>query len=263
MTQDLENMVLVITGAASGIGRAVAIEAAAQGVRQILATDLNPEGMASLAAELSGHAKVACVVANLSETTAAQKIADGARAAFGRIDGLVNAAGVTTRASVASGTATDFDMIFAINTRAPFLLMQEAVKDMQNRNAGGVIVNIQSMNAHCGPPELALYSASKGALQTLTKNAANAHLHDGIRVNGINLGWVLTEAEHNMQANVLGHGEDWMKKAGANLPLGRLVSPEETARTTMFLLSPASAPMTGVNLDFEQSVTGAPNAGIG
>ncbi|UWR10665.1 oxidoreductase [Sulfitobacter mediterraneus] len=263
MTQNLENMALVITGAASGIGRAVAIEAAEQGVRQILATDLNAEGLASLSDTLKGRAEVSCVVTNLAEPEAAQQIAESARAAFGRIDGLVNAAGITTRASVVDGTAADFDTIFAVNTRAPFLLMQEAIKDMQNREASGVIVNIQSMNAHCGPPELALYAASKGALQTLTKNAANAHLRDGIRVNGINLGWVRTEAEHNMQANILGHGEDWEKKAGRKLPLGRLVSSEETARSTLFLLSPASAPMTGVNLDFEQSVTGAPNAGIG
>ena len=258
MTKTLEDMTLVVTGAASGIGRAIALEAANRGAQRLVATDIDADGLASLSATLPKQTEVICVQANLSDPKSAAVISERARAAFGGIDGLVNAAGITTRASFLDGTSKIFDTVFAINTRAPFLLMQQAIRDMQSRAQGGAIVNIQSMNAHCGTPDLAIYSASKGALQTLTKNAANAHIADGIRVNGINLGWVLTEAEHNMQANILSGGEDWAERAASTRPLGRLLNAEETANLALYLLSPASAPMTGVNLDFEQTVVGAP-----
>ena len=258
MTETMKDMVLLVTGAASGIGRAVAREAVAQGVRRLFVTDRNQAGLAALARDLDAGVQVEQGVADLANPAAPSRVVAAARAAFGRVDSLVNAAGVTTRASFADGTSEVFDSVFAVNARAPFLLMQEVIADMKARGAGGTIVNIQSINAHCGAPDLAIYSASKGALQTLTKNAAHAHLRDGIRVNGVNLGWVLTEVEHDMQANILGGGEDWAARAGARLPLGRLVSAQEAARGTVHLLSPASFPMTGVNVDLEQSVTGAP-----
>ena len=136
--------------------------------------------------------------------------------------------------------------------------MQAAIADMLGRGAPGTIVNIQSMNAHCGAPDLAIYAATKGALQTLTKNAANAHLADRIRVNGINLGWTVTPAEDRLQAVTLGAGEDWSERAGENLPLGRLLVPEDAARLAIFLLAPESAPLTGVSIDLDQTVLGAP-----
>jgi NAD(P)-dependent dehydrogenase (short-subunit alcohol dehydrogenase family) len=92
----------------------------------------------------------------------------------------------------------------------------------------------------------------------LTRNAAHAHMADRIRVNGINLGWVATESEDHMQAQVLGHGPDWQAKAAAGLPLGRLVSEDDAARLAVYLLGDASAPMTGVSVDLEQQVVGAP-----
>jgi NAD(P)-dependent dehydrogenase (short-subunit alcohol dehydrogenase family) len=134
--------------------------------------------------------------------------------------------------------------------------MQGALADMLPRRAGA-IVNILSMNAHCGTPELGIYAATKGALATLTKNAANAHLRDGVRVNGINLGWVDTPAERQQQAVTLGRGAGWLAEEAARMPLGRLLVPEEAARLAVFLLSPASAPMTGAVIDLEQKVTGA------
>jgi NAD(P)-dependent dehydrogenase (short-subunit alcohol dehydrogenase family) len=136
--------------------------------------------------------------------------------------------------------------------------MQEALRDMLGRKAGGSVVNILSMNAHCGGPDLAIYAATKGALATLTRNAAHAHLADRIRVNGINLGWVDTPAERRMQAETLGRGEGWLAEAAAGMPLGRLLVPEEAARLAVYLLSGASAPQTGTLIDLEQRVLGAP-----
>jgi NAD(P)-dependent dehydrogenase (short-subunit alcohol dehydrogenase family) len=184
-------------------------------------------------------------------------VAAAARERFGRIDGLVNAAGLTTRGSFETGTAAVWDQLFAVNARAGFLLMQAAIADMRARGAGGTIVNILSMNAHCGIPELAIYAATKGAMVTLTKNAAHAHMADRIRVNGINLGWVATAAERRMQAEVMGRGPGWEAEAAEGLPLGRLVTAEECARLAVFLLSDASVPMSGAVIDLEQKVAGA------
>ncbi len=258
MTNSLKDMVPVITGAANGIGRAIAEHAVARGVGGLVLTDMKGNDLGKVAQGLQKNARVETLAVDLTLANAVAEVGDYALSQFGRIDGLVNAAGITTRASFLDGTADDWNAVFAVNARAPYLLMQQAILDMLRRNSPGAIVNIQSMNAHCGHPDLAIYAASKGALQTLTKNAANAHLADGIRVNGINLGWTLTESEHHMQANVLGAGEHWFEKAGSGLPLGRLLSPNEAARLAVHLLDPASAPLTGTCIDLEQWIAGAP-----
>jgi NAD(P)-dependent dehydrogenase (short-subunit alcohol dehydrogenase family) len=244
---------IVVTGAASGIGAAVARLAAASGARLLL-TDRAAEGLDEVASEVGADSHLA----DLLDPAAPGAIAAAAKVRLGCIDGLVNAAGLTTRGDFRSATPELWNRLFAVNARAPFFLMGEALTDMTARGAPGAIVNILSMNAHCGTPELAVYAATKGALQTLTRNAAHAHLRDRIRVNGINLGWADTPAERVMQAETLGKGEGWLEAAAAGMPLGRLLQPEEAARLTVFLLSDASAPMTGVVIDLEQRVTGAP-----
>ena len=254
MELGLGRQVVVVTGAASGIGAAIARMLAAEEVGGLVLTDLNADGLDRMAAEL-GSIPQATVVADLADPAAVATIAAAACDRFGRIDGLVNAAGLTTRGSFETGTPELWDTLFAVNARAGFLLMQAAIAKMRQRGAGGAIVNILSMNAHCGIPELAIYSASKGAMQTLTRNAAHAYMADRIRVNGINLGWVATETEHRIQTALL--GEDWEAKVAANQPLGRLVTPEECARLACFLLSDASIPMSGAVIDFEQKVAGA------
>ncbi|MCF1710972.1 SDR family oxidoreductase [Tabrizicola sp. J26] len=252
----LAGKVVVITGAAAGIGRAVALEAVREGVGALVLTDRDPD-LARKTGELPGGVDVAFVQADLEDPAAAGRVAGAALDRFGRIDGLVNAAGLTTRGSFVDGTVETWDLLFDVNARAAFLLMQATIADMRRRRAGGSIVNILSMNAYCGIPELAIYAATKGALMTLTRNAANAHMADRIRVNGINLGWVATESERKMQAEVLGRGPDWETAEAARLPLGRLVTEEETARLAVFLLGAASVPMTGAIVDFEQKVAGA------
>jgi NAD(P)-dependent dehydrogenase (short-subunit alcohol dehydrogenase family) len=178
-------------------------------------------------------------------------------ARFGRIDALVNAAGLTDRASLIDATLSDWTSLFDVNARAPFFLMQHAIKAMRERGQGGAIVNILSMNAHGGTPELTVYSATKAALALLTRNIAHAHRWDRIRVNGINMGWAATPGEKVMQAETLGHGEGWIDKAETSLPFGRLLAAEEVANLAVFLLSDASGPMTGALVDQEQWVVGA------
>jgi len=258
MQVGLDGRVIIVTGAASGIGAAIAAQAAASGAALLL-TDRDGPGCRARAAELAAlGAEVETVAADLLDADAPDVIAGQALTAFGRIDGLVNAAGITDRAYLVDATPEVWEALFAVNARAPFFLMQRAVADMLGRGAPGAIVNILSINAHCGTPELAVYSGTKGALLTLTKNAANAHLADRIRVNGINLGWVATEAEHRMQSETLGRGPGWLEEVAATRPLKRLLEAEEAARLAVFLLSDASAPMTGLAIDLEQSVIGAP-----
>lgn len=251
MKLGLEGKALIVTGAASGIGAAIARMLVAEGAECLLLTDRDGPGLQRIAAELSA----AAVEADLTDPGAPTAIATAAKTRFGRIDGLVNAAGLTTRGSFETGTPEIWEALFTVNTRAGFFLMQEAIADLRGREAGGAIVNILSMNAHCGSPELAIYSATKGAMATLTKNAAHAHMADRIRVNGINLGWVATEAEVALQTARNGPG--WLEAQAAAMPLGRLVTVEECARLAVFLLSDASVPMSGALIDFEQKVAGA------
>lgn len=257
MDLQLGRQVVVVTGAASGIGAAVARLLAAEGAGGLVLTDRDATGLARLATDLMPATPVETVAADLTDPAAAAAIASAAITRFGRIDGLVNAAGLTTRGSFGTGTVAIWDQLFAVNARAGFLLMQAAIADMKRRGAGGAIVNILSMNAHCGTPELAIYAGTKGAMQTLTKNAAHAHMADRIRVNGINLGWVATEGEQRMQAETLGKGEGWLEAVTAAQPLGRLVTAGECAQLVAFLISDASAPMSGAVIDFEQKVAGA------
>ncbi|MCU0856660.1 MAG: SDR family oxidoreductase [Rhodobacteraceae bacterium] len=259
MNIDLGGSVIVVTGAAQGIGAEIAAKAAGAGAGGLLLTDRNGELGRRTASRLAAPScRVEFVEADLEDVAGARLVIAEALSRFGRIDGLVNAAGITDRASVLDGTPELWDRLFAVNARAPYFLMQGAIADMARRKAPGAIVNIASMNAHCGAPDLAIYSATKAALVTLTRNAANAHLADRIRVNAINVGWTLTPTEIVMQTDILGHSREWLEDVVRRQPLGRMLEPEEVARLALYLLSGASGLMTGVVLDLEQKVLGAP-----
>ncbi|MBZ9681753.1 SDR family oxidoreductase [Mesorhizobium sp. B2-7-3] len=254
----LEGKVALVTGSTQGIGRAIAETLARSGAAGLLITGRDSKRGEAVAAELSAlGTPTLFVAADLGDTETPALLAQACIERFGRIDGLVNAAGLTDRASFLDATPDDWSALFAVNARAPFFLMQAAIADMKKRGHGGAIVNILSINAHCGSPELAVYSATKGALATLTKNAANAHRFDRIRVNGINVGWTDTPAERIMQAQTLGNGPGWLDAANAAQPFGRLLKPDDIANLAVFLLSDAAGPMTGAVIDQEQAVIGA------
>jgi NAD(P)-dependent dehydrogenase (short-subunit alcohol dehydrogenase family) len=254
----LEGKVVLVTGATQGIGRAIAEALARSGAGGLLVTGREPARGNEVATSLSqAGTPTVFIPADLADTTAPARLVDECIGRFGRIDALVNAAGLTNRASFLDADLDDWAALFAVNARAPFFLMQAAITQMRKQGQGGAIVNILSINAHCGSPELAVYSATKGALATLTRNAANAHRFDRIRVNGINVGWTDTPAERIMQAETLGHGPGWIDAANASQPFGRLLAADEVANLAVFLLSDASGPMTGALIDQEQWVVGA------
>jgi NAD(P)-dependent dehydrogenase (short-subunit alcohol dehydrogenase family) len=253
----MDGRILLATGAAQGIGLATALEAARNGAEAILLTDRSAERGQDAAAQVrAAGGRAEFFAADLNAEAAPAAIMGACVQHFGRVDALINAAGLTDRGSVANATTDLWDKLFAVNARAPFFLMQGVINHLRERKAPGAIVNILSMNAHGGSPELAVYSATKGALSTATRNAAQAHRFDRIRINGINVGWADTPAERHMQAEILGGGEHWLERAAAAQPFGRLLSPEDVARLAIFLLSDASIPMTGALIDQEQSVLG-------
>jgi NAD(P)-dependent dehydrogenase (short-subunit alcohol dehydrogenase family) len=249
----VDDKILLVTGGAQGLGRAVAVEAVRSGAAAIILTDRNVERGAEAVSELLKlGAKAAFVAADLEEQEAPARIISAAIDKFGRVDGLVNAAGLSDRGSVAGADIALFDQLFAVNTRAPMFLMQGMIRHLKERNTHGGIVNILSFQAHGASINLAIYGATKAAMSLLTKNAAYAHREDRIRINGINLGWADTPGEREMQAVKLGKGESWLEEAGAMMPWGRLIQPEDVARLALFLLSDVSIPMTGALIDQEQ-----------
>jgi NAD(P)-dependent dehydrogenase (short-subunit alcohol dehydrogenase family) len=253
-----DGKIALVTGATQGIGEAIARGLAAAGCAGLLLTGRDEGRGAAVARALSADGTPAIfVAAELADPAAPERLTGECLARFGRIDLLANAAGLTTRASLLDGTVEDWESLFAVNARAPFFLMQGAARAMRERGQGGAIVNILSINSHCGLPALAVYAATKGAMATLTRNAANAHRFDRIRVNGINVGWTDTPAERTMQAETLGRGPEWLDAANAEQPFGRLFSADEIASLAVFLLSDAAGPMTGALIDQEQWVVGA------
>lgn len=249
MTVNLQDKAIIVTGSTSGIGAAIADAIIAAGGKVLLhgtREDLLKERAAKLG-------KNACwVVGDLARTESPALIASAAVKAFGRIDGLVNNAGIFPRSTIATANDADFDRIFHINARAPLMLIQEMVADCRQRKAPGVIVNIGSINAWCGGNDLLVYSMSKGALMTMTRNLGDALTEEGIRVNQLNVGWTLTDGEKIMQKQ-LGAPDDWhdhIPRGAA--PRGSLLKPEEIARHAVFWLSEASAPVTGSVYEIEQ-----------
>ncbi len=203
----------------------------------------------------SGQCRAVFIQGELEDPETCRRIVERADAEFGQLDGLVNAAACTDRGTLEETSAEHWDKFMAVNLRAPFLLMQGMVRIMQREGRGGSIVNILSMSAHGGTPNLTPYSVSKGALAALTKNAANSQRRHRIRVNALNIGWMATPAEHAVQ-RLEGQPEDWLAAADRGAPFGRILRPRDVAGAVAYLLSDESRMMTGALIDFDQHVLG-------
>src|ERR671933_1854512 len=180
----LADKVVLVSGGTQGVGAGVARAAAREGAT-VAVTGRRREPGEALAAELqAAGAKALFVQADVADVAQAQGSVAAVVAELGRVDCLVNAAGLTARGTLLDTTPELFDAHIAVNLRAPFFLMQAAAADMRRRNASGSIVNIITMSAHGGQPYLAPYVAAKSGLVGLTRNAAHALRWDRIRVNG-------------------------------------------------------------------------------
>jgi NAD(P)-dependent dehydrogenase (short-subunit alcohol dehydrogenase family) len=166
------------------------------------------------------------------------------------LTGLVNAAATTTRGNLHTETIEGFDRHFAVNTRAPFVLTQAFANALESHNNNqnsslpplrGSVVNIASCASYGGAPFVMAYSASKAALVCLTKNNAHELVQSGIRVNAVNMGWCYTDNEDTLQTAQT--DSQWIERADASVPLGRILRPRDVAVTVAFLLSENSSPM--------------------
>jgi NAD(P)-dependent dehydrogenase (short-subunit alcohol dehydrogenase family) len=253
----LAGRIAVVTGATQGLGEAAARLFARRGAAGLVICGRSFEAGERVAREISGAGcPTVYVKADLARVEDCRRVMAGADGEFGRVDVLVNCAGVTDRGTILDTTPELYDRIFAVNVRAPFFLMQEAARLMVREGTAGTMVNIISMSGHGGQPFICPYSASKGALLTLTKNVAYSLLRQRIRVNGLTIGWTDTPGEDAIQKHYHGAPEGWLGAAEARLPFGRLIKPEEVARAIAFLASDESGLMTGSIVDFDQSVLG-------
>lgn len=253
----IDRKIAVVTGGTQGLGAAIALCFAEQGAAGIVTCGRNAEKGNAVARDITNATNVPVhfVPADLSSVLDCRAIIREADRLFGRIDILVNAAGVTDRGTILNTDEALFDRIFAVNTRAPFFLTQDAAKVMIREATPGSIINIGSTSGLAGQPFISPYCASKGALATLTRNTGFSLLRNRIRVNQLNIGWMASDGEDAVQ-KLGGAGDDWQERANAELPFGRLLDPAEVAKAVTFLASDDSGMMTGSVINFDQSVWG-------
>jgi NAD(P)-dependent dehydrogenase (short-subunit alcohol dehydrogenase family) len=253
----LEGKVAIVTGSTQGLGVAIAHMFADRGIAGLMITGRNAERGEKVRKALEAKGvKTAFVAAALDEVASAETIVSAADKAFGRVDILVNAAAITDRGSIWDTSPELFDTMFAVNVRAPFFMMQHALKIMKRERIEGSIINIISMSGHGGQSFITAYCASKGALITLTKNVAYSVMNHRIRVNGLTIGWMDTPGEDRIMKTYHDAKTGWLEEAEKGRPFGRLLKPQEVARAVAFLASAESGLMTGSIIDFDQQVLG-------
>lgn len=247
----LESKTIIVTGSTTGIGKAIAKKCLEEGAEVLihgLEADLAEQTQAELDPEKS---RTAVLVQDLCESGAAGKVIEVAIGQFGKLDALVNNAAAVGTGRIEDTDEAKFDHFIATNIRAPFFLIQAALPELAKTH--GNVVNIGSVNAPCGEPNLLPYSISKGALMTLTRNLGDTlHREQGVRINQINPGWILTENERERKQEQ-GLPEDWPKLLGDMFaPSGRIFDPSEIAAAAVYFLGDECGPVSGSVLDVEQ-----------
>jgi NAD(P)-dependent dehydrogenase (short-subunit alcohol dehydrogenase family) len=256
----LANKIAIVTGSTSGIGRGIAEHFAALGSRLIVHGRDRDDGLETVRRVKAAGRDADYFDGDLTSETVCRDLIRFCVDRFGGLDILVNNAADTGRGDLEHIAVSRWDLIMAVNLRAPFILLQESIGHMRARG-GGSIINIGSVLAYVGEPKLGAYSVSKGGLMTLTRNAASLLNRDRIRVNQINVGWTLTEGERRVKREQEGKGEEWLEQAIATRPFGRLLAPGDIAYAAAYFASSESECVTGSVLDLEQYPAGVlPNS---
>ncbi len=257
LSTQYKNKVVIVTGSTQGSGAEVAKLFAHRGAEAITICGRNEQQGLEIKSEIESiGSKCIFVKADLNEAEECQNIVKKTDTAFGKINSLINVAGFTERGTILSTTLDNYNRNFNINTRAPFLLMQESIKIMIREKIQGTILNVLSMAMYSGMPFLTAYSGSKAALAIITKNIANGVSGHKIRVNALNIGWTDTPGEDNIQRKFHEGGDDWLKKAEAKVPFKRLTKPIDVARAAAYFCSEESGLVTGSIIDYDQTVNG-------
>jgi 3(or 17)beta-hydroxysteroid dehydrogenase len=248
----------LVTGAASGIGRATAILFAREGGR-VLVTDLDPAGAGVVASIRTDGGEAHFLRHDVSDEASWVDAIGRMLEAFGRLDILVNNAGIAFVRPLGETTLAEWRRVMAVNLDGVFLGTREAVRAMR-RSGGGAIVNMSSASGLVGSPLASAYCASKGAVRLFTKAVALEVAGDGIRVNSIHPGGVRTPiwAKADFWPGLVaksGSEDAAFEALAGGAPLGRLAEPEEIAEAVLYLASDASKFMTGSELVIDGGYT--------
>jgi len=239
----LKGKVAVVTGASKGIGASIAKHLADEGAAVVVNYSSSKEGADKVVAEITGKGgKAVAVQGNVAKLADIEKLLSETKKAFGQLDILVNNAGIYEFAPIESITEELFHKQFDLNVLGLILTTKEAVKYFGP--SGGSVVNVSSIVSTLAPPAASVYSATKGAVDTITKSLAKELGPRNIRVNAVNPGMVETEGTHS--AAII--GSDFEKQTIAQTPLGRIGKPEDIAPAVVFFASDDASWITGETL---------------
>lgn len=231
---DLENRIALVTGGATGLGRASAQALIAAGATVII-TGRRATVLEDVADEIGAHA-VAC---DVTDPDAARRLIDSIVHERGRLDILVNGAGCNLRGDSFEYSASDWDKVHAVNSRGLFFTSQAAGRAMRDAHYGK-IVNIASISSEIGMPQIAAYCSSKGSVRQITQSLAVEWGKFGIRVNAVEPGWFKTDLTVNLFDN-----PEWLARVKSRIPLGHPGEPADVANAVVFLACPLSDYITG------------------
>jgi NAD(P)-dependent dehydrogenase (short-subunit alcohol dehydrogenase family) len=249
MSGRLAGKVVIVTGAAQGIGFGCARMAAAEGASVVLGDLQRERGEEAAATIRKEGGRAIFQFADLTDESQSASLAQSAVKHFGALHGLVNNAGWFPRARLEETTSELWDNVLHVNLRSAFYMSKHAVPLMRSAK-GGSIVNMGSVCGIQGLPNLVAYAAAKGGLLSLTRTLAGALAPDRIRVNYVIPGWIATEGELNVQKSE-GRGIEDLQKAGKRLPLGRMQTVEDAAHAAIYLLSDEAAQVTAAVLNVD------------
>ncbi len=240
----LKDKVAIVTGGNSGIGKAIALGLAKAGANIVIDYIADPDATEALEKEIVALGEQAIGVdADVSRVEALQQLVDAAVAKFGRVDVMVNNAGIETRTSILDTTEQQYDRVLSINLKSAFFGAQIAAKQMIKQGGGGRIINISSVHEDWPMPGNTAYCLSKGGMRMLTRTAGVELAAHGVRVVGVGPGAVATPINAStIKDPVL------LSKLEAAIPLARLAEPEEIANVVVFLAGDGASYLTATTV---------------
>ena len=233
--------VAIVTGAARGIGRACAERFLAEGAKVVLG-DIDAQELEKCAAEIGSPASIAAVVTDVSRKEQVDALVAAAVTRFGRVDIMVNNAGIAPVQDFLDISEADYDRVLAVNLKGAFMGTQAAARQMIAQGQGGVIINMSSINSGLANPRVATYAISKGGMNQVTGTAAVAFAPYGIRVVGVGPGTIATEM---VMDGTFIDSEEMRRAILSRTPLGRLGTAAEIASVVAFLASDDASYITG------------------
>jgi len=237
----LKGKIAAVTGSGSGIGKAVALLLAKQGA-EVHLIDLNADAINTTATEIGqANGKAVPQVCDVTNQQHVKKIFNS----IGKIDILVNSAGVSHVGNIENTNEEDFDRLYKVNVKGVYNCLQAAVTLMK-KNKSGVILNVASIASHVGIPDRFVYSMTKGAVNAMTLSVAKDYLHEGIRCNCISPARVHTPfVDGFIKKNYPGREDEMFDKLSKSQPIGRMAKPEEIAHLVLYLCSDEASFITG------------------